>query len=221
MAIQTINVGNLANDGTGDDLREAFIKVNQNFAELELNDAVAKNVGIGGFTVYKETVNGELRFRALQPDPTAPGSITFRISDDGDTLFVKSTQAQLVFTDETNTLVSNIAEPIIFKGAPNSGTQVTVSNSTKTVSIDSQLANETSPAVSATLNMQNNKIQNCGTINGVDISSIADIASLDFGGITNNVDSILEYILQVGQDVDLGTITTPVLVTIDQGLVTS
>ena len=31
MAIQTINVGNLANDGTGDDLREAFIKVNQNF----------------------------------------------------------------------------------------------------------------------------------------------------------------------------------------------
>ena len=69
--------------------------------------------------------------------------------------------------------------------------------------------------------MQNNNIQNCGTINGVDISSIADIATLDFGGITNNVDSILEYILQVGQDVDLGTITTPVLVTIDQGLVTS
>jgi hypothetical protein len=27
MAIQVINVGNLANDGTGDDLREAFIKV--------------------------------------------------------------------------------------------------------------------------------------------------------------------------------------------------
>lgn len=221
MAIQTINVGNLANDGTGDDLREAFIKVNQNFAELELNDAVAKNVGIGGFTVFKETVNGELLFRALQPDPNAPGSITFRVSDDGNTLFVKSTQAQLVFTDETNTLTSNIAEPIIFKGAANSATQVTVSNTTKTVTIDSQLANESSPAVSATLNMQNNNIQNCGTINGVAISSLSDIASLNFGGIINNVDTILEYILQVGQDVDMGTITTPVPVTIDEGLITS
>ena len=31
MAIQTINVGAIANDGSGDDLREAFIKVNLNF----------------------------------------------------------------------------------------------------------------------------------------------------------------------------------------------
>ena len=35
MAVQTINIGNAANDGTGDDLREAFIKVNNNFADLE------------------------------------------------------------------------------------------------------------------------------------------------------------------------------------------
>jgi hypothetical protein len=221
MAIQTINVGNLANDGTGDDLREAFIKVNQNFAELELQDTTAKNVGIGGFTVFKESVAGELKFRAMQPDPTAPGSVTFRISDDGDTLFLKSTQAQLIFTDETNTLTSNIAEPIIFKGAPNSATQVSVSNATKTVTIDSQLSRESSPAVSGTLNMQNNNIQNCGTINGVVVSSLSDIASLDFGGISNNVTSILEYILQVGQDVDLGTITSPVQVTIDEGLIAS
>ena len=34
MAIQNINVGLAANDGTGDDLREAFIKINQNFQNL-------------------------------------------------------------------------------------------------------------------------------------------------------------------------------------------
>ena len=34
MAIQTINIGTIANDGTGDDLREAFVKVNNNFTEL-------------------------------------------------------------------------------------------------------------------------------------------------------------------------------------------
>ena len=30
MSIETINIGNIANDGTGDDLRSAFIKVNNN-----------------------------------------------------------------------------------------------------------------------------------------------------------------------------------------------
>ena len=36
MTIQNINIGNIANDGTGDDLREAFRKVNENFDELDL-----------------------------------------------------------------------------------------------------------------------------------------------------------------------------------------
>ncbi len=36
MAISTINIGTLANDGTGDDLREAFVKVNNNFTELDV-----------------------------------------------------------------------------------------------------------------------------------------------------------------------------------------
>ena len=35
MTVQLINIGNVANDGTGDDLREAFIKVNQNFEEID------------------------------------------------------------------------------------------------------------------------------------------------------------------------------------------
>ena len=34
MAVTSINVGTLANDGTGDDLREAFIKVNNNFTDF-------------------------------------------------------------------------------------------------------------------------------------------------------------------------------------------
>ena len=34
MAKQTINIGTTANDGTGDQLRSAFDKVNDNFTEL-------------------------------------------------------------------------------------------------------------------------------------------------------------------------------------------
>jgi hypothetical protein len=37
MAKQTINIGTLANDGTGDPLRTAFTKINENFTELYTN----------------------------------------------------------------------------------------------------------------------------------------------------------------------------------------
>lgn len=41
MAIQTINLGNYANDGTGDDLRAAFEKVNANFTLLDSRDVTS------------------------------------------------------------------------------------------------------------------------------------------------------------------------------------
>ena len=55
MAIQTINIGTIANDGTGDDLREAFIKVNNNFSELASRDSentTAANLGSAGEGVF-------------------------------------------------------------------------------------------------------------------------------------------------------------------------
>jgi len=39
MAKQTINVGTTANDGTGDTLRDSFIKVNDNFTEVYNNSS--------------------------------------------------------------------------------------------------------------------------------------------------------------------------------------
>ena len=57
MTIQTINIGALANDGTGDDLRAAFLKVNNNFNELDLRDdesTTVSNIGTGGNSVFKQ-----------------------------------------------------------------------------------------------------------------------------------------------------------------------
>ena len=53
MAIQTINVGTNPNDGTGDTLRNAMIKVNNNFLESSLDKIVIcnqanKDVTLGG-----------------------------------------------------------------------------------------------------------------------------------------------------------------------------
>ena len=66
MTIQTINLGNYANDGTGDDLRTAFQKVNANFAELygEAAISTARNLGAGiGLFAAKDGIN--LNFKSL------------------------------------------------------------------------------------------------------------------------------------------------------------
>jgi len=66
MTIQTINLGNYANDGTGDDLRTAFQKVNANFLLLdtEINVGGATNVG-GGAGVFKQKNGAVLEFKTL------------------------------------------------------------------------------------------------------------------------------------------------------------
>lgn len=59
MAQQTINIGSVANDGTGDPLRTAFDKVNDNFTELYNDDAgdVNQVTGSGGITASPTTGN--------------------------------------------------------------------------------------------------------------------------------------------------------------------
>jgi len=57
MAQQLINIGSVANDGTGDPLRDAFDKVNDNFTELYSDDMGDVNsvTGSGGLTASPTT----------------------------------------------------------------------------------------------------------------------------------------------------------------------
>ena len=75
MAIQPINLGNYANDGTGDDLRTAFTKVNANFTELYQGAAIstASNSG-AGVGVFKDKNGTILRFKSLT---STDSSVTF------------------------------------------------------------------------------------------------------------------------------------------------
>ena len=63
--IQTINLGSYANDGSGDDLRTAFKKVNENFALLGTDIPIAEASNLGTNTI---TVN-----RFLTKTGSAPG----------------------------------------------------------------------------------------------------------------------------------------------------
>ena len=84
--IQTINIGNIVNDGLGDDLRTAFQKVNANFATLN-NDLTitASNLGTVGEPVFKQKTGLNLEFKKL----VAGNKIT--ISSSPDSLLISST----------------------------------------------------------------------------------------------------------------------------------
>ena len=65
MTIQPINIGNVVNDGLGDDLRSAFQKVNANFTDLAASITVtASNLG-GGAGVFKNKDGVDLQFKSL------------------------------------------------------------------------------------------------------------------------------------------------------------
>lgn len=60
MAQQYINYGNTANDGTGDPLRDAFIKVDDNFSQIWAAGPVGSNIVIDNNTIYVTNTNGNL-----------------------------------------------------------------------------------------------------------------------------------------------------------------
>jgi len=64
MAQTTINVGSNANDGTGDDLRTAFIAVNANFTELYAASPVTSQITISGNQIQTSSTNANLKLTA-------------------------------------------------------------------------------------------------------------------------------------------------------------
>ena len=85
MAVQLIKIGNTANDGTGDDLREAFGKVNANFNELELRDdeqTTVSNLGATGEGIFKEKINYDLKFKKI----IGGAGLTLTATDDNITI---------------------------------------------------------------------------------------------------------------------------------------
>jgi len=99
--IQQINLGNYANDGTGDDLRTAFTKVNNNFNVLFGEAAVsnANNLGTGtAIFADKNSDTLNLEFKTLKAN--ADGSIV--ITHDANTV---SFQSVTKLSSDTNPLL--------------------------------------------------------------------------------------------------------------------
>ena len=219
MAITPINVGIIANDGTGDDLREAFVKVNNNIDDLDtrfqtLTSTTGTNVGSGGFGIFKEKVASDFQFRTLAIDPLSPGTITLRVSNDNNSLYVASTQASWRITDGTNSIVTSVENFLTVSGT--SGATVSVNNGTRTLTVDSSIINETAPTLNATLDANNNRINNVSHLNGITAAELAGIFAFDFGSTGNDRTSIIDWIAN-SQDMEFGTFLSPATQDADLG----
>lgn len=72
MAKQTVNLGSAANDGTGDPLRSAFDKINDNFNEVydRLGGSSLSNITFNESTITNTITNGNITI-----DPNGTGSV--------------------------------------------------------------------------------------------------------------------------------------------------
>jgi len=140
VAKQTIGIGTSANDGTGDPLRDAFDKVNDNFDEVysaftfaSNNATVANNVLIGNSTVN-----------------SVANSTTVSISNS--TSEVTATSGSILVGNSTVNSVANSSNIVV----SNSTSSITVSegtiavgNSTVNTTANSSLVNATSVSVNS------------------------------------------------------------------------
>jgi hypothetical protein len=97
MTIQTINLGNYANDGTGDDLRTAFIKVNSNFNDLyaSISNLNGQNIG-SGQGIFSADTAGIMSFKSLT------GSTGITVTNNGDTINIAGTIYPTSLVTDTN-----------------------------------------------------------------------------------------------------------------------
>lgn len=134
MAIQTINIGNIVNDGLGDDLRTAFQKVNANFTDLNSTLTVTgSNLGVLGEEVFKQKNGNNFEFRKL----IAGNKIT--LTSDAETILVSTTVGNAFNRIVTNVgyVDASTSESITIQGSDN--INVTASGTVITVDTDQDL----------------------------------------------------------------------------------
>jgi hypothetical protein len=233
MAVELINVGQVANDGTGDDLREAFVKINQNFEELDLRDdeqTSASNLGEIGEGVFAQKINYDLQFKRL----VAGTDISLTADDNQIVIDANGGIKSLTVDADLESIVQNNDNASIgIKGGTGietsvDGDSIVINNVSVT-----DLLSDPNPRLGATLDAQDNDIINVNTVSGINVQSLIygiDIREIetkvndlvidfDFGGIQQNIDSIFEWLIS-STDVDLGTVATPDPRTVDFGLIT-
>ena len=119
MARQAINIGSSANDGTGDPLRTAFDKINDNFVELYGGDndinTLDANLNVNNFAITTGVTNGDITVTPNGTGSIKLGSMKFN----GTTL-----------SSDDSTII-NINEGLVVDGTANISGAATLATSLK------------------------------------------------------------------------------------------
>ena len=188
MTIQTINIGNVVNDGLGDDLRTAFEKVNANFADLSTQLTItATNVGTVGVGVFKEKVGADLRFKKL----------------------VSGTK--MLLNENTDTVTVN-------NTAPDAFIRIDTDAGVMLASTHQQITMAGTAAPGSTTSRKDIEVTAFGsTVSFKTIIPVTDIlTSYDFGRIDGAYTNTMQVALQAA-NIDFGTILLPGRIDLDCG----
>ena len=210
MAVQTINIGTLANDGTGDDLREAFIKVNQNFDDLDLRapeSTTVVNTGAVGEGIFSQKVGAEIQLKKL----VSGSNITLTSSAQGVTINALGGLQQLVVVSDSGSIIATEGSTVRIQGGTGASTRVV--NDTVFIDSTSEVSTDTTPVLGGNLDAAGNDISNVNTLTasnfsgvltgnvnglvyGIGIRSIEpNTSGFDFGTLDNNMRGFSDWLL--------------------------
>jgi hypothetical protein len=239
MAVQTINIGNIANDGTGDDLRAAFVKVNSNFNELDQRIVVqadGANLGTGEGIFYVKDENN-MQFKSL----VAGDNVTLTSTANEITINAPDPIKSLQFDADVGSFTLTASGGLNFIGAQNIDT--TITDNTVTFNIDGEnlVVQDTNPSLGGSLDASNFDINNVdvlsvntinasnsitaqnyvGDVHGIDIRTLeqdvtSTVGGANFGGIITNATNVFDLLLATAT-IDYGTITSPAGLESDYG----
>lgn len=223
MTISRINVGNIANDGTGDDLRQAFVKVNNNFDELDqrvVPQNNAANLGSGTGVFYTKE-GSTLNFRSLVAGDN------MSLTSDGTSITITNNGTITVRTDGSTLNLSGAGRQFGINGGQNIDTSLSGSNVTVAINATDLIFQDKNPSLGAALDANSFNINDVdtlnattinatafagaltGTVNGVDISELDRIVSgADYGLISDNIITSIELLFRA-TTIDYGSVVTP------------
>jgi len=188
MTIQPINIGNVVNDGLGDDLRTAFEKVNANFADLSTQLTItATNVGATGVGVFKEKVGADLKFKKL----------------------VSGTK--MLLNENTDTVTVN-------NTAPDAFIRIDTDAGVMLASTYQQITLAGTAAPGSTTSRKDIEVNAFGSVLSIKtMIPVTDILeSYDFGTINGAYTNAMQVALQ-SANIDFGTVLLPGRIDIDCG----
>jgi hypothetical protein len=225
MSLQQINLGTVANDGTGDDIRTAFQKIISNFNQLDARTpeaTTAVNLG-NGQGVFASKVADELRFKTI----VGGQNVTLTATGETITVDVNAGVTQFTLAADSGSVLVTENSTITIEGGRLVTTQRTGNSIVVNTSALGSVVEDTSPRLGGNLNANGFNLGSVGTIDATTVSGLfvgnltglvhnIDIRDINYYRVPNNswdfngiaatpVTNIFDWLFET-YDVDLGSI---------------